>query len=86
MPQSTRYFNEPIVELRSAIAEGRFKHNGDPLLRWAMGNAVLITDRNDRVMYAKNECEDKIDPCVALTMAFARAMAAPSKSNGYFTY
>ncbi len=86
MPQSTRYFNEPIVELRAAIAEGRFKHDGDPLLRWAMGNAVLISDRNDRVMYAKNECDDKIDPCVAMTMAFARAMAAPSKSNGYFTY
>ena len=86
MPQSTRYFNEPIVELRAAIAEGRFKHNGDPLLRWAMGNAVLITDRNDRVMYAKNECEDKIDPCVALTMAFARAVSCASRSSGYFTY
>jgi len=86
MTQSTRYFNEPIGELRACIADGRFRHDGNPLLRWAMGNAVLVTDRQDRVMYAKNESEEKIDPCVALTMAFARAMAAPSRSDGYFTY
>ena len=86
MAQSTRHFNEPISELRAAIADGRFRHDGDPLLRWAMLNAVLVTDRNERIMYAKNECEEKIDPCVAMTMAFARAMYGPSRSNGYFTH
>lgn len=86
MAQSTRYFNEPIGELRACIADGRFRHDGDELLRWAMNNAVLVTDRQDRVMYAKNESEEKIDPCVAMTMAFARAMVAPSKADGYFTY
>jgi phage terminase large subunit-like protein len=86
MAQSTRYFNEPIGELRACISDGRFRHDGNELLRWAMGNAVLVTDRQDRVMYAKNESEEKIDPCVAMTMAFARAMAAPSRSDGYFTY
>ena len=86
MAQSTRHFNEPIGELKACIADGRFRHDGDELLRWAMGNAILVTDRQDRAMYAKNEAEDKIDPCVALTMAFARAMAAPSRSDGYFTF
>lgn len=86
MAQSTRHFNEPIGELRATIADGRFTHDGNELLRWAMGNAVLVSDRQDRIMYAKNESEEKIDPCVALTMAFARAMAAPSRSDGYFTF
>ena len=86
MAQSTRHFNEPIGELRAAIADKRFMHDGNPMLRWAMGNAVMVTDRQDRVMYAKNESEEKIDPCVSLTMAFSRAMHAPSRSDGYFTY
>ena len=37
-------------------------------------------------MYAKNEGEEKIDPVVAMTMAFARAVAMPSRSEGYFTF
>jgi len=86
MAQTTRHFNEPIGELRQAIIEGRVRHDGNPLLRWAVGNAVLVTDRQDRVMYAKDQCQEKIDPCVAMTMAFARCIAMPSRSSGYFTF
>ena len=86
MAQTTRYFNEPITELRQLIADGRFTHDGSPLLRWCMQNAVLISDRNDRVMYAKAECSEKIDPVVAMTMALSRAMVAPSRSFGFLTY
>lgn len=86
MAQSTRHFNEPIGELRAAISDGRLRHDGNKLLRWAVSNAVIVTDRQDRVMYAKNECEEKIDPVVAMTMAFARAVAMPSRSEGYFTF
>ena len=86
MAQTTRHFNEPIGELRQAIIEGRVRHDGNPLLRWAVGNAVLVTDRQDRVMYAKDQCQEKIDPAVAATMSFARCIAMPSRSSGYFTF
>ena len=86
MAQTTRHFNEPIGELRQAIIEGRVRHDGNPLLRWAVGNAVLVTDRQDRVMYAKDQCQEKIDPAVAATMSFARCIAMPSRSTGYFTF
>lgn len=86
MAQSTRHFNEPICELRQAIADGRFTHDGDRLLRWCIQNAVLVSDRNDRVMYAKAECAEKIDPVVALTMAFSRAMVSPGRTTGFLTY
>ena len=86
MAQSTRHFNEPIGELRAAISDGRLRQDGNKLLRWAVSNAVIVTDRQDRMMYAKNECEEKIDPVVAMTMAFARAVAMPSRSEGYFTF
>lgn len=86
MAQTTRHFNEPIAEMRQAIADGRFSHDGNPMLRWCIGNAVLVTDRNNRVMYSKADCDEKIDPVVAMTMAFSRAMVAPSATSGFWTY
>jgi phage terminase large subunit-like protein len=83
MPQNTSHFHGPIEELRMCIAEGRFTHNGDRLLRWAIGNAVTDSDRQDRVMLCKRDSAEKIDPAVALTMAFARAMHGFGRSDGY---
>ncbi len=82
MPQTTRHFNEPIAELRQAIADGRFKHDGSPLLRWCLGNAVAVRDSSDRWQYDKASSSQKIDPLVALTMAFGRAMLARGRSKG----
>ena len=85
MAQSTRHFNEPIGELRSTISDGRFRHDGNPVLRWMMKNAVLIEDRNERVMYSKKDSSEKIDAVVSMTMAFGLAMKAHSRGNGFFT-
>ena len=82
MPQTTRHFNEPISEFRQALADGRFKHNGSPLLRWCLSNAVAVRDRNDRWQYDKASSSQKIDPLVALTMAFRRAMVGKGRSRG----
>ena len=82
MPQTTRHFNEPIAELRQAIADGRFRHDGSPLLRWCLANAVAVRDRSDRWQYDKASSSQKIDPLVALTMAFSRAMLGRGRSKG----
>jgi phage terminase large subunit-like protein len=84
MTQSCRMFNEPITILRQCIKDGRFAHDGNPCLRWMMSNAVLIEDRNERVMYSKKDSAEKIDGCVAMTMALSRAMHAPPRTSGYF--
>ena len=80
--QTQRMFNEPIVDLLEAIRDGRFKHDGNPLLRWCAGNAVISRDRTDRWMYDKRDSSDKIDPIVAVTMAFRIACLAPSSASG----
>ena len=82
MAQTYAQFTEPINELMAAIRDGRFLHDGDPVLRWCVSNAVAIRDRQDRWMFDKSKSSDKIDLAVALTMAFRRAMVAPRRSEG----
>ena len=82
MAQTQAHFNEPIAEFRQALADGRFTHDGNPLLRWCLTNAVAVKDRADRWMMDKKSSAQKIDPLVAMIMAFRRAMAAPVRGDG----
>ena len=85
--QTCGMFHEPICELRQAMADGRLRHDGNPLLRWCVGNAVLDADPQDRFRYTKRDSSEKIDPVVAMTMAYRLAMIAPSRATGnLFTY
>ncbi len=82
MGQNCTNFNEPIHDLMSAIREGRFRHDGNPLLRWCVANSVLIRDRQDRWMFDKRDSADKIDAAVAMTMAFRLATLEPARATG----
>lgn len=80
--QNCSNFNEPIHDLMAAIREHRFRHDGNELLRWCVNNAVLIRDRQDRWMFDKRDSNDKIDPVVAMTMAFRLASVAQGRPIG----
>lgn len=82
MGQSCVMFNEPVKDLLQAIKDGRFSHDGNPLLRWAVNNAVLFKNRNGDVMFDKAKSAEKIDPIVALVMAFRVATLEPARSTG----
>lgn len=82
MPQTHRHFTEPLQEMQSAIADGRFSHDGNRLLRWCASNAVIVKDRNNRWMYDKSSSKEKIDPIVATTMAVKAVMAEQGRPRG----
>ena len=82
--QSYGMFNEPIRDLLKAIQEGRFTHEGKTLLRWAIGNAVTIQNSQEKIMFDKANSREKIDPAVALTMAFRLASIAPRAFKGSY--
>lgn len=66
VPQNVPTFSEPMKELDAMIVAGRIRHNGDPVLAWAMGNVVAKRDAKDNVYPRKARDENKIDPAVAL--------------------
>jgi phage terminase large subunit-like protein len=82
MAQNQSMFNEPIKELLQAVKDGRVVHDGNPLLRWAVNNAVLYKNRQGDVMFDKSKSAEKIDPIVAVTMAFRVACIAPARYRG----
>ncbi len=82
MPQNHSMFNEPIRDLMAVIDEKRLTHDGNPVLRWSVNNAILYRDRKDLWMYDKKSSSEKIDPIVAVTMAFRMAFLAPARASG----
>ncbi|HUS39556.1 MAG TPA: terminase TerL endonuclease subunit [Pirellulales bacterium] len=84
MAQTYSMFNEPINTFHQALIDGRITHDGNPLLRWCVGNAVIARDRTDRWMLDKRDSNEKIDPVVAMVMAYWRASVTPTKIQGSY--
>lgn len=72
--QTVQNFSEPMKELEAAVLEGRFHHNGDPVLTWMVSNVVAWRDAKDNIYPRKEREENKIDGAVAIIMAISRAM------------
>lgn len=86
MPQTCAHFNAPIEEIRACIRDGRLRHDGGKLLQWCVGNAVVVEDKQNRLMMNKKESSEKIDPLVAFTMAFSRAMNGTGRGDFFLVY
>lgn len=73
-PQNFNRYNEPLRELIKQINDGNVYHNGDPVLAWAVNNAIGKKNSNLQMMPDKEKSKDKIDPFVCLVMAFSGVM------------
>lgn len=74
MPQNHRHFTGPIKSMEVGLKERRIGHDGNRLLKWAFQNARLDYDAYSNVKLDKDKSGDKIDPCIASVMAYARAL------------
>lgn len=64
-------FSEPMKELDALIAKGAIVHDGNPVMRWMMGNVTAVRDRKDNVYPRKERDENKIDGAVAAIAGLA---------------
>jgi phage terminase large subunit-like protein len=74
IPQRVQYLSEPMKWLEGLVLSGRFHHDGDPVLAWAMSNVVVREDAGGNIFPRKDRKENKIDPAVALIMALSLAL------------
>jgi phage terminase large subunit-like protein len=82
--QGAKTQSAPMQEMEAAVLDGRVHHDGDPLLRWCVGNVIARADRNGNIAPDRESDGKKIDAAVALINALVRAMLGvePAYSNG----
>lgn len=82
--QTASHYSEVMTTFEQIVTEGRFHHDNNPVLTWAISNVVAHkSGRNKEYIQPTKEKDDKkIDPAVALLMALSRAIlsAEPKKS------
>lgn len=74
--QNYTNMSAPMKELESAVAAGRFHHDGNPIMTWCVSNVVgkYLPGNDDVVRPIKQGEDNKIDGAIALIMAIGRAM------------
>jgi phage terminase large subunit-like protein len=74
--------HEPTQLLIDLVDKRKLKNDGNPLVRWAVGNLVLHIDSDGKCKPDRKHSTDKIDPVAAIIMALRLASLAPSKPTG----
>ncbi len=69
-----------VKELERAILAGRFRHGGNPVLRWNFDNIAVETDKAGNRTFHKGKSKDRIDGAQAAAMAVARCAASENVS------
>lgn len=72
--QNYMNLSETLKQFRLDVFEGLVIHDGNPNLTLAINNAITKHDNNGNIMLDKRINREKIDPLVAVTTAYTRAM------------
>ena len=79
-------FSEPMKWLEALVLEGRFHHNGCPLMTWMVSNVVCHLDKKDNIYPNKERPENKIDGVIALIMGLNRFVNSETLDSLNTTY
>jgi phage terminase large subunit-like protein len=81
--QGFRSMSEPLKEWQKLIISGRYRHGGNPVMRWMADNLVVRTDPNGNLAPDKSKSHEKIDGAVAAVMALSRAVTSKRGPSVY---
>lgn len=83
--QNASMWTEPLTRFLSDLKRGRIRHNGNGLLAWAATNMITVNvsrAASIQMLPDKRTSPEKIDPIVAVIMAYRCAMVAPARYKG----
>ena len=76
--QGFRDMGPSINAFEAAVLQATLRHGGNPVLRWAVGNAVVDTDPAGNRKLSKARAHGRIDPLIAAVMAVGTAQREPA--------
>ena len=82
--QGFKTMSPATKEFEGLVLSGKFRHGGDPVLRWMMSNVVLNHDSSSNVKPDKGRSNEKIDGIVACIMALSEAMQNKNKGGSAY--
>lgn len=71
--QGIKTLSEPTKNFREEVYSGNIIVPRNPVLSWAVGNAVTRQDHNENIMLDKDKSTNRIDPIAAVINAHCRA-------------
>ena len=74
MGQGFASMSAPTKELLRLVAAGRYRHGGNPAVRWQAEHVVTRSDPAGNLKVDKAKSQEKVDGLVAAVMALDRAM------------
>jgi len=86
VPQTYAGMSSGCLALEAAVLAGEVDAQGDPLMTWAVGNAVVQRDGKDNIYPVKKRSRGRIDPLMALAMAFSLAIRPAPPVPTYDVY
>jgi len=82
--QNWQCLDPAMKEVEAAVLSGRFHHDGDPVLAWAVGNVFVKPDANENIFPRKEDRPSiKIDPASALFNAMYLALSSAPQYQQY---
>jgi phage terminase large subunit-like protein len=72
--QGYQSMNAPSKYFETLILDKKFNHGGNPLLRWAFSNVMILMDPAGNIKPDKGKSKQRIDPIVAGIMAIDGVM------------
>ncbi len=75
VPQTMPFLGYPSAEFERAISDRRIRHDGNPCMKWMIGNAKAISDSNNNVRPCKKKSNKRIDGLAATITALQRALS-----------
>lgn len=85
-PKNARTFTPPARELETRVKHGRFRHDGNPCLKWMASNCVVERRVDDSILPKKVRAEspEKIDGIDALLEAMGAMLRTPVATEPQF--
>jgi phage terminase large subunit-like protein len=68
------FLNAPMKELQRLVLEKKLKWDGNPVMRWCVGNVRCTLDRHENYFPDKKKSIEKIDGAIALLLCVARRL------------
>lgn len=84
LPQNFGKLNAPSKELERLVLAKLIHHYGNPVIRWMVGNVMVVQDAMNNIRPDKKRSSEKIDGVTALLMAIAIARASTPEAPSVY--